>query len=53
MGGLVGDIGSSNAVDVLVPALKRLEHRGYDSADVATTSRAILPRASQLNRTER
>src|SRR5215212_6816467 len=36
MCGIVGYIGSTNAVDVLVPALKRLEYRGYDSAGVAT-----------------
>jgi glucosamine--fructose-6-phosphate aminotransferase (isomerizing) len=36
MCGIVGYIGSTNAVDVLVPALKRLEYRGYDSSGVAT-----------------
>ena len=36
MCGIVGYIGTSTAVDVLVPALKRLEYRGYDSAGVAT-----------------
>jgi glucosamine--fructose-6-phosphate aminotransferase (isomerizing) len=36
MCGIVGYIGASPAVDVLVPALKRLEYRGYDSAGVAT-----------------
>ena len=36
MCGIVGYIGASTAVDVLVPALKRLEYRGYDSAGVAT-----------------
>jgi glucosamine--fructose-6-phosphate aminotransferase (isomerizing) len=36
MCGIVGYIGSHNAVDVLIPALKRLEYRGYDSAGVAT-----------------
>jgi glucosamine--fructose-6-phosphate aminotransferase (isomerizing) len=36
MCGIVGYIGTSKAVDVLVPALKRLEYRGYDSAGVAT-----------------
>jgi glucosamine--fructose-6-phosphate aminotransferase (isomerizing) len=35
MCGIVGYIGSNNAVDVLVPALKRLEYRGYDSSGVA------------------
>ena len=36
MCGIVGYIGANTAVDVLVPALKRLEYRGYDSAGVAT-----------------
>ena len=36
MCGIVGYIGASPAVEVLVPALKRLEYRGYDSAGVAT-----------------
>jgi len=36
MCGIVGYIGTSPAIDVLVPALKRLEYRGYDSAGVAT-----------------
>jgi glucosamine--fructose-6-phosphate aminotransferase (isomerizing) len=36
MCGIVGYIGTGTAVDVLVPALKRLEYRGYDSAGVAT-----------------
>src|SRR5712691_9226696 len=35
MCGIVGYIGANNAVDVLVPALKRLEYRGYDSSGVA------------------
>jgi glucosamine--fructose-6-phosphate aminotransferase (isomerizing) len=38
MCGIVGYIGATNAVDVLIPALKRLEYRGYDSAGVATVN---------------
>ena len=38
MCGIVGYIGGRAAVDVLVPALKRLEYRGYDSAGVATVN---------------
>ncbi len=38
MCGIVGYIGARAAVDVLVPALKRLEYRGYDSAGVATVN---------------
>jgi glucosamine--fructose-6-phosphate aminotransferase (isomerizing) len=36
MCGIVGYIGSDQAVNFLTPALKRLEYRGYDSAGVAT-----------------
>src|SRR5512147_462024 len=35
MCGIVGYIGDRNAADVLVPSLKRLEYRGYDSAGLA------------------
>jgi glutamine---fructose-6-phosphate transaminase (isomerizing) len=35
MCGIVGYIGERNAADVLVPSLKRLEYRGYDSAGLA------------------
>ena len=36
MCGIVGYIGSNEAVDFLVDGLHRLEYRGYDSAGVAT-----------------
>ena len=36
MCGIVGYIGSEDAVAVLTPALRRLEYRGYDSAGIAT-----------------
>ena len=36
MCGIVGIIGSNDAVPLLVDGLKRLEYRGYDSAGVAT-----------------
>ncbi|RPI57416.1 MAG: glutamine--fructose-6-phosphate transaminase (isomerizing), partial [Acidobacteria bacterium] len=42
MCGIVGYIGARPAVDVLVPALKRLEYRGYDSAGVATVHGGAL-----------
>src|SRR5689334_3806286 len=38
MCGIVGYIGRANAVDVLIPSLKRLEYRGYDSSGVATVN---------------
>jgi glucosamine--fructose-6-phosphate aminotransferase (isomerizing) len=36
MCGIVGYVGPRNAVSFLMPALRRLEYRGYDSAGVAT-----------------
>src|SRR6476646_8873660 len=36
MCGIVGYIGSSQAVDFLIEGLRRLEYRGYDSSGVAT-----------------
>src|SRR3954451_13880660 len=38
MSGIVGYIGSKQAVDVVVDGLRRLEYRGYDSAGVALIS---------------
>src|SRR3989442_13894447 len=36
MCGIVGYTGHRNAVSVVLPGLRRLEYRGYDSAGVAT-----------------
>ena len=36
MCGIVGYVGPCEAVDFLLPGLRRLEYRGYDSAGVAT-----------------
>lgn len=36
MCGIIGYIGSQEAVDILIEGLQRLEYRGYDSAGVAT-----------------
>src|SRR5438128_472005 len=36
MCGIVGYIGDTDATEILIPALRRLEYRGYDSAGIAT-----------------
>jgi len=40
--GIVGYIGKRNASQVLIPGLKRLEYRGYDSAGLAIVSEDAL-----------
>lgn len=56
MCGIVGMIGTRNAVPVLVEGLKRLEYRGYDSAGVAVLgdsgleTRRAVGRLTQLER---
>src|SRR5207253_1168701 len=37
MCGIVGYVGGTNAVPILMDGLRRLEYRGYDSAGVAAT----------------
>ncbi|MCC6145572.1 MAG: glutamine--fructose-6-phosphate transaminase (isomerizing) [Candidatus Hydrogenedentes bacterium] len=44
MCGIVGYIGGRSAVGMLMPGLKRLEYRGYDSAGLATVSGGTLYR---------
>jgi len=39
MCGIVGYVGSSTALDVVIAGLQRLEYRGYDSAGVAVQTR--------------
>ena len=42
MCGIVGYIGDTDASNVLIPALRRLEYRGYDSAGIATVNQNEL-----------
>jgi glucosamine--fructose-6-phosphate aminotransferase (isomerizing) len=42
MCGIVGYCGNRDAISVLIPALRRLEYRGYDSAGVATVNEHAL-----------
>ena len=44
MCGIVGVLGKSDAVSVILDGLKRLEYRGYDSAGIATVSGGSLKR---------
>jgi glutamine---fructose-6-phosphate transaminase (isomerizing) len=40
--GIVGYVGPHDAVSVVVPSLRRLEYRGYDSAGIATVAEGLL-----------
>src|SRR5713226_1939738 len=42
MCGIVGYVGHRDAVSVILPGLRRLEYRGYDSAGIATVSEGSL-----------
>jgi len=42
MCGIVGYVGHRDAVSFILPGLRRLEYRGYDSAGIATVSRVSL-----------
>src|SRR5437870_2615668 len=42
MCGIVGYVGHKDAVSFILPGLRRLEYRGYDSAGIATVSRMSL-----------
>src|SRR3989454_5063945 len=42
MCGIVGYVGRHDAVSVVVPGLRRLEYRGYDSAGIATVADGSL-----------
>ena len=42
MCGIVGYVGHRDAMSVILPGLRRLEYRGYDSAGIATASDGCL-----------
>ncbi len=42
MCGIIGYVGSKNALPMLIDGLKRLEYRGYDSAGIAILNHGIL-----------
>jgi glucosamine--fructose-6-phosphate aminotransferase (isomerizing) len=48
MCGIVGYVGSSRSVEVLLGGLRRLEYRGYDSAGIA-----VIDDAGELNTRKR
>ena len=43
MCGIVGVVGNSNAVDILIQGLEKLEYRGYDSAGIYVTDAPLAP----------
>jgi glutamine---fructose-6-phosphate transaminase (isomerizing) len=42
MCGIIGYIGRAEATPILIDGLKRLEYRGYDSADVALVANSAM-----------
>src|SRR5438309_6363639 len=42
MCGIVGYVGHRDAISFILPGLRRLEYRGYDSAGIATVSKMVL-----------
>ncbi len=45
MCGIIGVTGRSDAANVIVDGLRRLEYRGYDSAGIATNDKGVIERA--------